>query len=207
MTREESIKQIKTLIEAWKLDEADLNQTDINAIQFLLKENQELREALEIKSYCKYANKCNEIYDCSREEYEDMSNANMRLHVENQELKEKFKATNKGLQKAVLKRKKWKYRYQLARCKIKELERIIELCHLDAKETLATINYEQESQQKGFINYLQKEINQYASHIEAIDSVCTSIYSSDYDNSKIKLAIYKEILQKYREIVNGTEQN
>ena len=134
MTREESIKQIKTLIEAWKLDEADLNQTDINAIQFLLKENQELREALEIKSYCKYANKCNEIYDCSREEYEDMSNANMRLHVENQELKEKFKATNKGLQKAVLKRKKWKYRYQLARCKIKELERIIELCHLDAKK-------------------------------------------------------------------------
>lgn len=91
--------------------------------------------------------------------------------------------------------------------KIKELERIIELCHLDAKETLATINYEQESQQKEFINYLQKEINQYASHIEAIDSVCTSIYSSDYDNSKLKLAIYKEILQKYREIVNGTEQN
>lgn len=88
----------------------------------LLKENQELREALEIKSYCKYANKCNEIYDCSREEYEDMANANMRLHVENQELKEKFKATNKGLQKAVLKRKKWKYRYQLARCKIKELK-------------------------------------------------------------------------------------
>jgi len=89
--------------------------------------------------------------------------------------------------------------------KIKELERIIELCHLDAKETLATINYEQESQQKGFINYLQKEINQYASHIEAIDSVCTSIYSSDYDNSKIKIAIYKEILSKYKEIIGGKE--
>ena len=87
------------------------------------------------------------------------------------------------------------------------MERIIELCHLDAKETLATINYEQESQQKEFINYLQKEINQYASHIEAIDSVCTSIYSSDYDNSKLKIAIYKGILQKYKEIVNGTEQN
>ena len=122
MNTEESIKQIKTLIEAWKLDEADLNQTDINAMQVLLKENQELREALEIKSYCKYANKCNEIYDCSREEYEDMANANMRLHVENQELKEKFKATNKGLQKVVLKRKKWKYGYQLARCEIKELK-------------------------------------------------------------------------------------
>lgn len=70
-------------------------------------------------------------------------------------------------------------------------------------------NYVQnvEDQQKEFINYLQKEINSYTSHIEAIDSVCSSIYSSDYDNSKVKLAIYKEILQKYKEIVNGTEQN
>lgn len=59
----------------------------------------------------------------------------------------------------------------------------------------------QEVQQKEFINYLQKEINQYASYVEAIDSICTSIYSSDYDNSKIKLAIYKEILQKYKEII------
>lgn len=90
MNIEESMQQIKTLIEAWKLDEADLNQTDINAMQVLLKENQELREALEIKSYCKYANKCNEIYDCSREEYEDMANANMRLYVENQELKKQL---------------------------------------------------------------------------------------------------------------------
>lgn len=85
--------------------------------------------------------------------------------------------------------------------KIKELERIIELCHLDAKETLATINYEQESQQKEFINYLQKEINQYTAHIDAINSYGISIYSPDYDNSKLKLAIYKEILQKYKETI------
>lgn len=126
---------------------------------------------------------------------------------ENQELREKFKATNKGLQKAVLKRKKWKYRYQLARCKIKELERIIELCHLDAKETLATINYEQESQQKEFINYLQRGINHYTAYVEAMDNAGPSIYSNEYDNSKIKIAIYKGILQKYKEIVNGSEQN
>ena len=65
----------------------------------------------------------------------------------------------------------------------------------------------EKTKQKEFINYLQKEINSYTSHIEAIDSVCSSIYSSDYDDSKVKLAIYKEILQKYKEIVNGTEQN
>ena len=40
MNIEESIEQIETLIEAWKLDEAELNQTDINAMQVLLKENQ-----------------------------------------------------------------------------------------------------------------------------------------------------------------------
>lgn len=47
MNIEESIQQIETLIEAWQLDEADLNQTDINAMQALLKENQELKERLE----------------------------------------------------------------------------------------------------------------------------------------------------------------
>lgn len=43
---EEHIQQIETLIESWQLDEADLNQTDINAIQSLLKENQELKERI-----------------------------------------------------------------------------------------------------------------------------------------------------------------
>lgn len=43
MNKEESIQQIETLIEAWQLDEADLNQTDINAMQALLKENEQLK--------------------------------------------------------------------------------------------------------------------------------------------------------------------
>ena len=47
MSIEESIQQIETLIEAWQLDEADLNQTDINAMQALLKENQELKKQVE----------------------------------------------------------------------------------------------------------------------------------------------------------------
>lgn len=137
-------------------------------------ENKRLKEALETKLYCKYANKCNEIYDCSREEYEDMANANMRLHVENQELKK-----------------------QLENCYCNRTD-----CSGRIKDSKKydSLIQAQEVQQKEFINYLQKEINQYASYVEAIDSICTSIYSSDYDNSKIKLAIYKEILQKYKEI-------
>lgn len=215
MTREESIKQIKTLIEAWKLDEADLNQTDINAMQVLLKENQELREALEIKSYCKYTNKCNEIYDCSREEYEDMANANMRLHVENQELKEKLylctpeipqNSHNNYISYVDLINKLYSIEKENEKLK-KQLENKYEKVGTLTSELLYEENTKLINQQKEFINYLQKEINQYTTHIEAIDSVCTSIYSSDYDNSKIKLAIYKEILQKYKEIVNGSERN
>lgn len=43
MTYEESVEQLESLIEAWQLDEADLNQTDINAMQTLLKENEQLK--------------------------------------------------------------------------------------------------------------------------------------------------------------------
>lgn len=52
MDTKESIQQIETLIEAWQLDKADLNQTDINAMQALLKENQELKKHLKVpKAY------------------------------------------------------------------------------------------------------------------------------------------------------------
>lgn len=52
MNKEESIQQIETLIEAWQLDEADLNQTDINAMQVLLKENEELKLQLKGTTHC-----------------------------------------------------------------------------------------------------------------------------------------------------------
>lgn len=60
-------------------------------------ENKRLKEALEAKSYCKYANKCDELDDCSREEYEDMANANVRLSVENYDLKEENQQLKKYL--------------------------------------------------------------------------------------------------------------
>lgn len=43
MTGEESVEQLKSLIEAWQLNEADLNQTDIEAIKTILKENKQLK--------------------------------------------------------------------------------------------------------------------------------------------------------------------
>lgn len=50
MNKEESIQQIETLIEAWQLDEADLNQTDINVMQALLEENQKLKKQVEVSN-------------------------------------------------------------------------------------------------------------------------------------------------------------
>lgn len=119
------------------------------------------------------------------------------LEKENQELKSQLKGTTHCYDEE---------EHRKLKDEIKELERIIELCHLDAKEALATINYEQELQKKEFINYLQKEINQYTAHIDAINSYGISIYSPDYDNSKLKLAIYKEILQKYKSITGVSDE-
>ena len=49
MTIKESIEQMESLVEAWQLNEADLNQTDINAIKCLLKNIQELIDYLKEK--------------------------------------------------------------------------------------------------------------------------------------------------------------
>ena len=38
MTYEESVEQLESLIEAWQLNEADLNQTDVDAIKIILKD-------------------------------------------------------------------------------------------------------------------------------------------------------------------------
>ena len=46
MSEKEVIEQLESLIEAWYLNEADLNQTDINAIKSLLQENRRLKEQL-----------------------------------------------------------------------------------------------------------------------------------------------------------------
>lgn len=50
-------------------------------VNSLTKENKQLKEAIEVKSYCKYANKCNEIYDCTKEEYNNMVLSNCELGV------------------------------------------------------------------------------------------------------------------------------
>lgn len=49
MNIEEAKEQLHNLIEAWQLNEAVLNQTDINAIKCLLEENEQLKQQLNQK--------------------------------------------------------------------------------------------------------------------------------------------------------------
>lgn len=111
------------------------------------------------------------------------------LEKENQELKSQLSGTTHCFDEE---------EHRELKDKIKELERVIELCHLDAKETLATINYEQESQQKEFINYLEDEISKQKNDIFA-----NALTSEDIDLyiMKIKLQELEEILQKYKETI------
>ena len=84
---EERLKEIKDNIEfKTLLSKLPKEYFDYKTIEILANEELELynevirlREALEIKYYCKYANKCNELYDCSKEEYEGMAECNMEM--------------------------------------------------------------------------------------------------------------------------------
>ena len=61
MDFEESVEQLENLIESWQLNEADLNQTDIDAMKIILKENQELKKQLEEyknSQSCSFVNIC-----------------------------------------------------------------------------------------------------------------------------------------------------
>lgn len=142
-------------------------------------ENRMLKEALETKSYCKYANKCDELDDCSREEYEDMANANVRLSVENYDLKEENQELKKQL----------KPNYY-----VKGLEGTLK-------------EYQQEMnkvaiQQKEFIKYLEdgiKRINPKELDIGELNLRLDDIKFTQY-------LIYKEILQKYKSIIGVSDE-
>lgn len=113
-------------------------------------------------------------------------NESVEIQKENQELKSQLAGTTHCFDEE---------EHRKLKDEIKELEKIIELCHLDAKETLATINYEQESQQKEFIKYLEDEWakHEYISSHEIDDNI-------RHTEEKIRSNIF-EILQKYKETI------
>lgn len=99
----------------------------------------------EVLEACKYANKCDELDDCSREEYEDMTNANESLNVENYDLKEE----NQELKKQLEDKEDYINKLQAT------------------KDKLDKWDYENTMQQKEFINYLEDLIKKHEAAVEA----------------------------------------
>lgn len=144
-------------------------------------ENKRLKEALETKSYCKYANKCDELDDCSREEYEDMANANTRLKVENYDLEEENEKLKKQLED-----------------KTEDYRRMKD--NFDSKVDVLT---EIDTQQKEFIDWLECEVNDYkCKNPLIVENFCTQ-----YDIREIETDLLVKILNKYKEIIGVSDEN
>lgn len=108
-------------------------------IRKLIKENEKLKEALAASYYCKYANKCDDLMDCSREEYNSMCEENMKLYNENDDLKQE----NQKLKKQLEEINKF-----VCKCGYTNIEQVmLNYCGLLTK-------------QKEFIKYLEDEIKQ-----------------------------------------------
>lgn len=106
MTIKVSVEQLESLIEAWQLDEADLNQTDIDAIKHTLKENKTLKQQLDYLRSGEYYNQLrfenemlqnvvdtngipSEVYD-----YIECTHRNTELLEENEQLKKELEQSN-----------------------------------------------------------------------------------------------------------------
>lgn len=72
MSSKECEEQLESLVEAWQLNEADLNQTDIDAMKHLLLENQMQQDKIielkiQVSSREEVANKYKEVIEEVRE--------------------------------------------------------------------------------------------------------------------------------------------
>nr|DAV26502.1 MAG TPA: hypothetical protein [Caudoviricetes sp.] len=79
--------------------------------------------------------------------------------------------------------------------KVEEINKMIEKCGFVNIEQVMLNYCGLLSQQKEFIKYLEDEIH-------SCEAVSDLLF-----NSNKEMKVYKEILQKYKEIVNETEQN
>ncbi len=126
---------------------------------------------------------------------DDMTHRNIELLKENQKLKEKVRAVNKGLRKVKERSINYKNRCFKLNKKIYELEEQLEdkledkkdyINKLQAtKDKLNKWNYEYEKKQQEFIKYLEVEIEFFRSFNLESSSVC------------------KDILDYYKKIIGG----
>lgn len=151
----------------------------------LIRENQKLKKQLDnyknrYKNYLN--NKLSEDVEPDFEDYhlaeiEWKANEYDKLFERNNRLREVNKAISKGLQKILLKRNKWKKRYETEHRKKQELNR-----DLKGKE----------SKQKEFIEWLENKLEKRNNDIKLLGQ---DVYTSKF--------AYQEILSKYKEIIGS----
>lgn len=221
MTKEELLKEIMKLPKA----ETDNTINTMNRINIddlmsaidrlnkvptyddLLKENKKLKEALEAKSYCKYANKCDEFDDCSREEYEDMANANMKLSVENCDLKDE----NQKLKEEVINLSKevgrWNSYYDDEFNENLKLKKQLEECghHLKCSKEMLEIqgqkgNYDYDEYMLGLYNGMEYIIALF----ETREPNYISGKDVEFTNNKIQQKEFIKYLEDEKDRLSGT---
>ena len=170
MNIEESIQQINELIEAWELNEACLNQTDIDAIKCLLKQNKELKQ--------KYLNAVAD-YETTMFEKEQLNSLVNSCQEEIRQLKKQLEEYQQELEKA---------------------DSITQSCIFNGKEEskisyrkCLNILNKKEAQQKEFIDYMNKTIEELECD-DVDDEEMKDYLIQRIDIFKEILSKYKEII-------------
>lgn len=173
-------------------------------VEALEKENEELKKQLEYLRSGEYLNQLKferdmlqhivENSEVSKEDKEfiDMTHRNTELLKENEELKKQLKGTTHCFDEEEHERLKKQLEDVLN--ENRKLRKNLENC-MTFEEYRCTLykKVKLKVQQKEFINYLEDEI----------EKATTNPYTKLSEYGMNRIHIYKEILQKYKEIVNG----
>lgn len=147
-----------------------------------------------MKPYFKYYIQGSDHYLLPRNEFETLMENNEILYKENQELKEKYLNAVAD--------------YETTMAEKNELEKQLEdanekIILLQASEPM--LNYKktlEETQQKEFIKWLEKKQSFLR---DEISELTLGMCNTDFQD--IKIEIYQEILQRYKEIIGVEDEN
>lgn len=197
MTYEESVEQLESLIEAWQLNEADLNQTDVDAIKIILKENQNLKQKLNWIAFgddhelaLRYLRKIGYVdFDEERKVYINKHN-NEPFLLDDEEEKDYY-IKDEELNEYT---KQLEYQNQELKKQLENNSKINVADHKYASECEDKVTVLKE-QQKEFIRYMEDYINEMKT-ATVYDSVFT-----DAEVSEIVSNVLCLVLKEYKEII------
>lgn len=197
MNIEESVEQLESLIEAWQLNEADLNQTDVDAIKIILKENQNLKQKLNWIAFgddpelaLRYLRKIGYVdFDEERKVYINKHN-NEPFLLDDEEEKGYY-IKDEELNEYT---KQLEYQNQELKKQLENNSKINVADHKYASECEDKVTVLKE-QQKEFIRYMEDYINEMKT-ATVYDSVFT-----DAEVSEIVSNVLCLVLKEYKEII------